>query len=187
MFNIHKSHSKLELCQLIDTYFKEDIKNPKKHKKADLKKLLESHIPFIDSINIPSNNNIYYFTNLVDLKLYLINVNPKKLLTVKQKQQIQMICKRLKHYCNSNYNLNGTDYKDINEVYVDAKYIEAYGDIPTVRKVCHKLNNCYNKPCILKPKISDIVKKELEKKELYKSSKIIKCTVRHGHFIVQFD
>ena len=106
---------------------------------------------------------------------------------LKQKQQIQMICKRLKHYCNSNYNLNGTDYKDINEVYVDAKYIEAYGDIPTVRKVCHKLNNCFNKPCILKPKISDIVKKELEKKQLYKSSKIIKCTVRHGHFTINFD
>ena len=186
MFKIHKTHSKLELCQLIDTY-NININNPKKYKKAELQELVEKELTTLDVLNIPTNNDIYHFTNIMDLKFFLVSINPKKLLTIKQKQQIQFTCKKLKHYCHNNYNLKYTDYKTLEAVYLDAKFIEPYGDIPSVRKVCNLLNKDIKKPFLLKPIISPIVQKELDKKIRYKKSNIIKCVIKHGHFTINFD
>ncbi len=187
MFKIHKTHSKLELCQLIDTYFKINFHNPRKYTKAQIKKVLEEHLLTIDELDLPVNNELYHFTNIIDLKFFLVSINPKKLLTVKQKQQIQMTCKKLKHFCNNYYNLKATDYKSIESVYYDGKFVEPYGDIPSVRKVCKLLNNNINKPCILKPVISPMVQKELDKKLKYKQTKILKCVIKQGNFLIKFD
>tara|TARA_R110002050_G_scaffold190959_1_gene325673 strand:- start:218 stop:778 length:561 start_codon:yes stop_codon:yes gene_type:complete len=186
MFCIHKSHSKLELSQLINTY-NINIINPKKYKKVELINILQETLILKDSLDIPDNNELYHFTNLVDLKLYLTNINPKKILTVKQKQVVILTCKKLKHYCNNNYMLNNTEYKTFTQVYKDAKYIEQYGDIPSVRKVCVLLNNDLNKPFKLQPIISSIVQKELQKKHLYKCRKNFQCTFKHGKFSLRFD
>ena len=186
MFKIHKTHSKLELSQLIITY-NINIINPNKYIKLDLIKELEETLILLDVLDIPDNNELYHFTNLVDLKLFLTNINPKKILTVKEKQVVILTCKKLKHYCNNNYMLGNTEYKTLTQVYKDAKYIVAYGDIPSVRKVCLLLNQDINKPFILKPIISTIVQRELEKKHIYKCRKNYQCTFKYGPFSILFD
>jgi hypothetical protein len=73
---IHKSHSKLELVKII-IELNIKIKNPRQYKKIDLSALLIDQLDIVDnikpSINLP-------FNNIIDLKYYLINVNPNKTL-----------------------------------------------------------------------------------------------------------
>jgi len=186
MLKIHKTHSKLELCQIINIY-NIDIINPGKYKKADLALLLQNKLSILDALDIPEYNNTYHFINITDLNLYLTNINPKKILTVKQKQNVILVCKKLKHFCNNNYLVNNSEYTTLTDVYKDAKYIESYGDIPSVRKVCKLLNDNIHKPFLLQPIITQVVQKELDKKNLYRKTKIYSCTFTHGKFTIDFD
>ena len=88
---IHKTHSKAELVNIIVNY-DIDINNPVKYRKIELSAILVKSLQLIDKI-IPVPN--MPFLTLIELKEYLVNINPKKTLTIKQKNQIVMKCKKI--------------------------------------------------------------------------------------------
>lgn len=180
---IHKSHSKNELVKLIEV-FKIDIKNPKKYKKTELSFILNDKLKLIDNIEPHEELCIY---NIIDLRYYLSNINPKKILTIKEKNNVILICKKIKHFARNNFNLSATEYNSYEEIHEDAEYICKFGDIPSVRKSIKELNKNPMNPYEYKPIISEVMKKQLEQKERLKRTNIYKCEIKHGKFLITFD
>ena len=180
---IHKSHSKNELVNMIDKYHI-SIKNPKQYRKVELSALLVDRIKKLDSI-VPVED-LPHLT-LIELKLYLIKIHPKKTLTIKQKHKVIFTCKRLKHFCRNGYNVLCTDYDTIDDVYNDAVFIKPYGDIPSVRKSLIELNNNPNKPYDVDPVISPYCLRELELKQKLKQSKLFVFEYKVGKFSLTFN
>jgi len=180
---IHKSHSKNELCRMIDL-LRLDIANPKQYKKIDCAGIMVHHINTLDSIE-PS---LYLpFNNVVELKHYLINANPNKMLTIKEKNNVIHTCKKIKHFCRNSFDISLSEYKNIDELYQDADYVKKYGAIPSVRKAIRELNQYPNKPKDIVVDIPLHVKKELEIKSKLRKKNQFKLEVKKGEFLVKFD
>lgn len=181
---IHKTHSKKDLCNIIRT-FNISIDDPEKLKKKELIRTLVYKFKYIDEIE--PDLDFYMIYNLVDLKTYLYNCNPKKILSIKDKNEVILICKRIQQYINNNYIVNHSSFNSIDEIQKTAKYIEPYGDIPSVRRACKCLNNHPDKIFNLQPKISKQTLRELEKRAEYKKKYENKLIVKYGKYLVQFD
>ncbi len=180
---IHKSWSKNELCRMIDLLGL-DISNPKQYKKIDCAGIMVHHINSLDSIE-PS---IYLpFNNVVELKHCLINPNPNKLLTIKEKNAVIHTCKKIKHFCRNGFDISFSEYKTIDELYRDADYVKKFGAIPSVRKAIKELNEYPNRPRRIDVNIPLHVKKELEIKSKLKKKNNFSLEVKKGHFLLRFD
>ncbi len=185
MVVIHKSHSKKDLLNIIQI-FKFDIGNTDKFKKKDIVKRLQQYILLLD--NIEPELEVYMFFDIIELKQFLCNCNPKKVLTIKEKNNVINICKKIKNYCYNKYELSVSLYDDYDEILEDAKYIEPYGDIPSVRKVCNLLNKDIYYNFNLSPKMSKQTIKELENKRLMKEIKNpVSLRIIRKHIILNFD
>ncbi len=183
--SIHKSHSKKDLLNIIHT-FHFDIGDTGKLKKKDIVERLQHYLLVNDEIE--PELEIYMFYNIIELKQYLSNCNPKKILTIKEKNNVINTCKKIKNYCYNNYELSVSLYNDYDEILNDAKYIEPYGDIPSVRKACNLLNKDNNYKFNLSPKMSKQTIKELENKKIMKQIKCpISLKVVNKNVILKFD
>ncbi len=180
---IHKSHSKNEICKMIKL-LKIDIVNPKQYKKVELSVRFLETLKYLDniepSIELP-------FTNVIELKHYLSNPNPNKLLPIREKNRIIHLCKKIKHFCRNNYRIEATTYRDIQELYKEADYIRLYGIIPSVRKCIRDLNQYPNRPRELRVVVPLHVQRELEIKQKLKDRGYFYFKVQHGKYSVSFD
>ncbi len=71
------------------------------------------------------------------MKYYIINKNPKKTLTIKEKNDVMKICKNIIHYCNNGELIElSAYYNDKQQIHDDMLYIIQFGDIPSVRRCC---------------------------------------------------
>lgn len=181
---IHKSHSKKDLTNIIET-FNIDIDNPKQYKKKELLKLL--HVKINQLEEIEPDLKYYMFYNIIELKDYLSKCNPKKLLSVKDKNSVILQCKAIQQYVNNNYQIDCSSFKSIEELQSIAKSIEPYGDIPSVRRACRCLNLHPCKLFDLKPIISKQTQAELKRRSDYKKKYPTKLVCNFGHFVVSFD
>mgnify|MGYP003124107441 CR=1 FL=1 len=181
---IHKTHSKKDLCNIIKT-FNINIPDPSLHKKKLLLTLLKKEILTLEEIE--PELDIYMFYNLVDLKCFLHSCNPKKLLSIKEKNHVILSCKRLQQFIYNSYFIGSSSFNSIEEVEELAKFIEPYGDIPSVRRACKGLNKHPNHVFNLNPKISKQTLRELEKRELYKIKYPMKLGIKTGSFCLTFD
>ncbi len=179
---IHKSHSKLELCNIIER-LDLNITNPKQYKKSQLCALFLHRLKRLEKIkpdiDLP-------FNNVMDIKYFLSNPNPKKLLSIKEKNNIVHICKKIKHFCRNNFNINLTEYEDIDELHNDALYVSDYGSIPSVRKAIREYNECSFLNNI-EVNIPQHVIKELEIKNKLKQKNSFVFQHKKGQFLVKFD
>ena len=180
---IHKTHSKNELVKIVEA-FRIPITNPRQFRKVDLSALIVDRLTQMEYI-VPCEE--FWFCNITDLKLFLVRINPKKVLTIKEKNKVISICKKIKHYCRNGSDMEINGYKDISGVYEDAEYIKRYGDIPSVRKSLRELNKQYNRLYEIEPVVSPHVKKQLEQKECLRQKGLFKYGVEHGHFVLVFD
>lgn len=181
---IHKTHSKKDLCNIIKT-FKLNIDRPEQYKKKQLLTHLKKEISTIEEIE--PELDVYMFYNLIDLKTYLHNCNPKKLLSIKDKNDVIMKCKAITHYCMNNYNIDQSTFTSIDDLQKTVNYIQQYGDIPSVRKSCERLNK---HPCQLwniKPIISRITQKEIETRKVLKQKYPTKLIIKQGPFFLSFS
>ena len=98
-----------------------------------------------------------------------------------------MICKKIKHLSRNAFMVEVSDYNNINEAIQDAKYICEYGDIPSCRKAIRDFNEYTFLKEKFVPKLSEIVKRELEHKQKLKNVSVYKCVVKKGHFVISFN
>ncbi len=177
---IHKTHSKNELVK-INNIFKLGISNPKKYRKIELSALLSTKLNLSSKETFDENE--YFIYNIIDLKSYLYNCNPKKRLSINEKNNVILICKQIKHYSRNYYNINISEFKDEDDMRRNAIYISQYGDIPSVRKALKELNmKCPD----IKPYISPMVQKQLDMKHKLKQKNKGVFQHRTGKFLLEF-
>ena len=185
---IHKSHSKTDLIDLINL-----LNLPVVFSHQDNKKDIQDKIEKIIIEDITIKKNYFNIENKIQLKEYLINKNPKKTLTTKEKNNVMSIAKYILQYAKSNYNLEGSKYSSLREIEDDIDYIKQFGDIPSVRRCCRLLNldiSFANKH--FKPLISPQVQQELEEKRIQKQvisnyKLIIRRSTPENPIIIRFD
>jgi len=183
---IHKTFSKRDLLKLIDD-LKIDIGLTEKHSKTDVANSLWDLLVKMDYLDIPKDNK-YLVNDLYQLRKFLKCPNPRKPLSVKDKDKYILIAKKINHYCDNKYDINSSVYSDIRKLYDDAELIAPHGDIPIVRKTIKKLMSDPKKLYNINPIISPHVLHDIKiKQSLCTKTSHIKCEVKHGLFILNFD
>jgi len=186
---IHKSHSKTDLTELINNLNLRIVFSHQDNKKNIQDKLSE----FLKNkkINI-EKNNFYKIKNRDDLILFLQTKNPKKSLTIKEKEDVMKICKSIIQYCKNNYDLDCCDYSTLKEIEDDMDFIKQFGDIPSVRRCCKLLKDDINfSGNSFTPLISPQIQKDLEQKnkikKIYPAKLLIRYSTPEDPIIVYFD
>ena len=106
---IHVSHSKKELCEICEV-FDLDIPKYKELLKKELCPAILYKLTTIDEI--PSDNAFYYIDNKEELIEYLTTPNQSKNLTIKEKDKIMLVAKKIIAYVNNGYWLSCSDFDD---------------------------------------------------------------------------
>ena len=184
---IDKSHSKTDLIELIN-----DLNLPIVHSHQDCKLDIQNKFKECMSKKFEIQDNFYKIKNKEDLISYLENKNPKKTLTIKEKQAVMLICKKIIQYCKSDFDLTITDYNDQKELIDDMDYIKQFGDIPSARRCCRLINEDPKMGGLkFKPLISPSVQKDLDQKKKTKKVVNYKLTIRRStpdnEIILYFD
>jgi hypothetical protein len=182
---INKTYSKHDLVHIINSLNLPVVFNHSDNKKTIQEKIINYYHD--DTDDSFKSDNVYDIKNKKDLFIYLEKSNPKKIINVKQKNDIMNICKMIIRYCNNKYDINYTTYKTSQDIIDDLNYIRQYGDIPSVRRCCNLINNCPNIKETFKPLISPQVKQQLLEKNISKKT-IMNClTIKRGKFILEFE
>tara|TARA_R110000824_G_scaffold235550_1_gene424340 strand:+ start:256 stop:819 length:564 start_codon:yes stop_codon:yes gene_type:complete len=185
---IHKSHSKTDLIDLIN-HLNLDIHFSHQDNKKSIHDKLLSHI----KSNFKIDNNFFKIENKTQLISFLENKNPKKILSIKEKNNVMLICKYIINYCKNNYDLTHTKYKHYQDLIDDVDFIKQFGDIPSVRRCCRLMNDDIKAGGRkFNPLISPQVKKDLEEKKTLKgNSTMYVMTIRRATkddpILVYFD
>ena len=185
MISFHKSHSRRDLIEIVKI-FKLRIEDAEDLNKKDLTDKMIEVISVLDKI-IPDNHYLG-INDIHELKEYLIKPNQKKMLSIKDKNEIITTAKLIIQYCKGGYVVEISYFDTMDEIYSEARRVAQFGDIPSVRRMCNLLNkNPYSKEIII-PIISQKVQKDLEIKKL--TSKKVHQSLHvktGGGFMVRFD
>jgi len=155
--------------------------------KKDLTKIIEKHNLNINP-NLNRNNickELLKYCEAPEYNLeYLFEENQFKKLSIKEKDNVILIAKKIKSFVKCGLDINKNLYSDLDNAISDAIYIGQYADISSVRKAVNSLNKALNIeiPMI----ISDNVKKILEEKEQIKKDSVPRLQVKQGKFWVEF-
>ena len=182
---IHKTHSRMDLIDIINTL---DIPIIFSH--VDNKKSIHEKfkVLFDSAITFDLEPNVYKIKDKRDLQLYLINQNIKKSLSVKEKSAVMNICKHIINYCVGGYVVeNSSYYKDVQTIHDDVLYISQFGDIPSSRRACKLMNANSGNKYKYEPIISPQMIKKLHDKKLTKQKSHHKAYFTKGHFVIKFD
>ena len=186
---IHKSHSKTDLIDLIN-----DIGLPIVFSHQDNKRDIQAKYEEVLLKKFDFKPNFYKIENIDGLKNYLENTNPKKTLSIKEKQNVMMICKHIINYCKNGYDINISKYESPKDLQDDMDFIKQFGDIPSVRRCCKLMNDDFHFGGVnFKPYISPQTQKILDEKTAVKGKKntIYKLQIRkatkENPILVVFD
>lgn len=188
---IHKTHSKRELIEIMAHYRIFIGEDPTQYNKKELQQVIIDTIPKIKDDDINYDNK-YLCNSVEDFINYLVSYNTKKVLSVKEKENLMKISKRLNNYCKNDYNLDFTMYGNIYEIINDAQKISKYGHSPTIRKTLKLLNldpkiNIELKPCLSPTDAFDLLEQEKDLQEKKKKKITIRRATKESPIIVRFD
>jgi len=185
MMIIHKSHSKLDLIEIINDLNLNIVfshQDQKKDIQEKLKTFWEHGSGFI------FKSNIYLIKNLHDLKCYLKQQSPKKKISIKEKKTVMFIAKNVINYCLHGKVLEWSQYYNSHQqIEDDLMYIKQFGDIPSVRRACNLMNLTLTPEQHFIPLISPQVKEKLKLKKEIKYHIVPKFNRNTGSFKLTFD
>ena len=185
---IHVSHSRKELVEICEV-FDLDIPKYKELLKKDLCVAILYKLSTID--NIISDNQFYYIENKKELIEYLTIPNQSKNLTIKEKDKIMLIAKKIIAYVNNGYWLSCSDFDDWDVLMKNATLVASYGDIPTCLRAITLLNNDLKIDKKIEIIVSPRVRKLRDKKIALKKELNTKFSIRRAPpgrpFVVRFD
>ena len=173
---IHKTFSKTDLIEMII-----DLNLPVVYSHQDSKSDIHQKLKECLKKELEFTTNFYKIENKDGLINFLENQNPKKTLSIKEKQNVMKICKKIIQYCKSNYDLTATDYLTQRDLIDDLDYIKQFGDIPSVRRCCKLMNKDVKCGGVqFKALISPKMQKELDEKKKTKEIKNYSMTVKYA-------
>jgi len=97
------------------------------------------------------------------------------------------IAKLIIQYCKGGYVIDISYFDTMDQIYVEARRISQFGDIPSVRRMCYLLNQNPHSQERVYPVISKKVQKQLEIKALTSKKVHNVLTVKKGPVTVNFD
>ena len=181
---INKSFSKGDMIDII-RHFNLDIPNFNVMDKLKLSLTLEAHINNLESIQ--GDTDIYNINTKEELLNYLMNQNPDKLLSVKEKTKLMNFCKEVIVYCNNEYNLDCSIFNTIEEIHIPTSDIAIHGDIPSVRRAIRLLNKDPSLKEKIIPVISNKMKKQINIKKTKKVKRYYGLLLKPGPHTINFD
>jgi len=180
---IHYSHSRKELIELIHV-FELNLDGYEALNRNDLGITLWA---FLESqTEIPDNSEL--FKDLEELKMFLRNKSPCRVIHAKDKLLFFDKIRELIYYCKDcNYIIFSSNFTTLEDIIKCANEIKIYGDEPSVRRALRLLNKDIKLKENIEPEISTYVLNRLKRKQ-----EIIKKTKpsfkKHtGQFTVVFD
>ena len=183
--SIHKSHSKQELIDIINDLHISNIELSHSDSKSDTQNKILSYLS--DNLQDTYGENVFKIRSSHELGIYLMNPNPKKNLSVKDKAVVMSICKEIGKYAKCNYIVENTRYTNIQELEDDMLYIAQYGDLPSVRRAVKLMNDNIQRSrhwsCVISPQM----KKIIEEKNKQKTAIPYHATFKRGEFTLSFD
>jgi len=187
MITINKTHSKLDLIQVILDLGLPIVYSHQDNKK-DIQIKLQNYIKDIKKYKKKYPNNVYQINNLQDLKFYLISQNPKKNITIKERKIVMYITKQIISYCVNGRELEWNNYyNDTQQIEDDMNYIKQFGDIPSVRRACFLMNKDMKQEFHFHPIISPQVKNRIKIVRDEKQKVFPQLISKHGRFLLDFD
>jgi len=177
---IHKTHSKSDLIYL----FKQlgiDL-----DKKKNKNEIIQDIIKNFNNINFNEEND-FEIKNDGDLVHHLENENKEGKIDTIEKEIVMNKAKKIIHFGKCKYNIQATDYKDIQEIFADCLYIHKYGFIPSVRRALKIHNDCLFKVGHINPVLPKKVQREMSEKGKMKKVQHYNCKITHGNFLITFD
>lgn len=181
---INKTFSKGDMIEIIRA-FNIDLPNFNTMDKSTLSMKLWAELCSLEYV--PAENDIFNISDIEELKLYLMNKNPNKLLSIKEKNKIMKFCKEVIVYCTNGYNVDMSVFNDFIEIDLQLRDIAIHGDIPSVRRAIRLFNKDPNIKEKIDPIISNRVKKELELKKKYKVKTYYGLISKKGEFLISFE
>ena len=172
---INKTHSKTDLIELIN-----DIGLPIVFSHQDNKRDIHAKYQEVFKKSFTIKPNFYKIETIDGLKNYLENTNPKKTLSIKEKQNVMLLCKHIINYCKNGYDIGSSKYDGAKELQDDMDFIKQFGDIPSVRRCCKLMNDDFHFGGInFKPYISPQTQKVLDEKVSMNTKKsCLKMSIR---------
>lgn len=180
---IHKSYSKSDIIYLCKQLGIElDKKDNKNQIILNIIELITSR-----SHEFNFDNNDFKLKNIGDLIIYLKSENKECKIDSIEKEIVMNKAKKIIHFGKCDYNIQGTNYNNINEIFSDCLYISKYGFIPSVRRACKIHNDCIFKVDHVNPALPLKIQREIESKKKMKCINNYNCTMKRGEFILTFD
>ena len=180
--NIHKSHSKSDLIYLFIQF---GVELDKRKNKNQIIKDINEIIVKLDPITFSDND--FKIKNIGDLCHFLKNENLEGKIDSVKKEIVMNKAKKIIHFGKCRYNLEATDYKDIDEVFSDCLYISKFGFIPSVRRACKIHNDCLFRVAHINPQLPLKVERDLDVKRKIKRVQYHNVKLTRGNFILSFD
>lgn len=181
--SIHKTHTRNDLISMID-HLPLPLQYAKGDMKDDLKQKISAIITEHKSLSFKS---LKYpeVTNITELICYLKLENPRRRMTSKEKDNIIALSKKIIHYCDMDYRVELSDYREEQEIIDDLNYIRQYGDLLSVRKACTRYN-LQSGVVKLEPVLS-VEKQEALKKKRDKKSLASRVKFKYNPVVLRFD
>ena len=181
---INKTFSKCDMCDIIRA-FNIDIPNYTSMDKSMLSMKLWDELCCIESIE--PEQEVYCISTIEDLKKYITDKNPSKILTVKEKSKVMSFCKEVIVYCNNGYSIDMCIFTSYEEIDIQLRDIAMHGDIPSVRRAIRLFNEDIKTIEKIVPVISNRVCRELEVKKKKKVKHYYGLIRKEGKYRVSFD
>ncbi len=184
MESIHTTHSKKDLCEIIEIF---DLKVAE-YKKLNKKQLSKSILYQLSIIEeIIEDNDFYFIKNKKELIDYLVNPDSSKQLTIKEKASVMELAKYIIMYVKNGYYLSHSPFDDYDDMIDKAKYIANYSDIPSVRRAIELLNTDAKLKEKIEPIMSSRMKKKIERNKRNKQKCQGGLIIKKGPILVTFD
>jgi len=160
------------MCKIHPTFKKKDLIVVIRNKKLDIN---------IDLSRDKIAKEISKHIDEYDLQ-YLYKENTRKALSIRDKEHIIKICRKIKTFCKSGLDINKGLYNNLDELITDTVFISSYGEISTVRKVVKIVEENINIkfPII----IPDYIKEEIEQRKKYKIDQVPCLQIKRGSFYI---
>jgi hypothetical protein len=182
---IHPTHSKKDLITLCEVFNIEIDDDMYDMRKCHLVEKLEAELELIDYIE-PEED--YYFVSGIDeLREYLKNPNPSKVLTTTHRERMIETSRNIIQYCRLGFNLEISCFESVDDLIRNATMVSNHGDISTCRRALYLLRRDPKIRPSIEPVLSQRMKKQLERREAQRQASLGVMKVSHGKFSVGFD
>jgi hypothetical protein len=187
---IHVSHTKKDLLDIIHIYefYKyPSLSNSEELSKQELSFNLWSILCDEDQ-PIPKDDKYLFFTDIRDIKIYLLRTSPNKQITSSTLLEINEKVKNLIYYCKKcNFEISLSNYSSLSEVITSANDIRMYGNMPNVRRAIKLVNRDVKIKEEIEVVMSQKIRRTLLHQEKVKKETTPSFKVKRGEHVVVFE